>query len=365
MRRALIAAALVWHALASLASAQPVTVRVAPCSELGFDTGRLLPRVLSVELRADGVTAVRASRRVSVADVSLRAPCEGGSSIDVLVRDRRDGQTFLRRVELSGVPRSLRLRVIAMSTAELLRASWARQLEAPPARRRETPAPAPRWSSALASPEAPPSIQLDGPHSAGSRVSASLAAPDDEPPDRPATSEPRPSGSGTRGALDAAGASRAFPDSGLLLAGAQLGATVSFEDALVLTARGGALGTELSSTFGGTDLVIVPLSIGVAGRAPLGPVRLDLGARLEGGPAVAKERLRFSRNEVDGWVTHGYFLAAGAVELALPITEGLEAFAHADLGWTFAGFDLRLSADRTSSLRGWTVGSGVGLRLSP
>lgn len=361
MRRTVLTAALLLNAIAAHALAQPLSVRITPCpgSEPDVEVG--LARVLSVELRGDGYSVMPAAPQHSLVDVSLRAPC-GDSSVDVVVRNPRDGQTFSRRVELAGVPYALRLRVLAMSTAELLRVIRAREAQLPPPPDPPPPRVILRPSTELALPAAP--------SPARERISVALAAPDDDaaPSDVASADASRSSASPpsrARASGEAGGALRSLPRSDLVLVGGNVGATVSFDGAFALTLRGGVLGNEVSSPFDGAALLLVPLSVGFSGRAAsLGDLRLDLGVRLEGGPAFANERRTPSANALE-WTTHGYFLAAATLETSTRLGDSVEAYAFADVGWVFAGFDVRVASAALSSVRGLSVGTGLGLRVLP
>lgn len=144
MKRLVLAftAALSWpsRGLAEPPPAAPsaVTLATARCdrSELDFPA---FSRLLQIELRADGVGALRVEDRPKGRDVGLaRITIEGACTADpvVVIDDAATDKSVRRALSLGDTPAAARPRALALATAELLRASWAELVlpAAPPPR---------------------------------------------------------------------------------------------------------------------------------------------------------------------------------------------------------------------------------------
>jgi hypothetical protein len=112
----------------------PATVRVAPATcTVSSLVGDEMVRILTVELRSDGVDAVSfadsgASSEPSgdLATVAVAIdPCDANTSdVVVTVEDRVTAKRISRRLSLHDLPEAARPRALALAIAELFRASW-------------------------------------------------------------------------------------------------------------------------------------------------------------------------------------------------------------------------------------------------
>lgn len=337
------------------AVAQSLSVQSFSCDD--WIPAEVLAERLSLELRSDGVDAAVVPGSVHLADVALRAPCDS-PGVRVEVRDPRDGRTYARRLDLTGMRSSLRLRWIALSAAELLRARWSRTVPEP---RPSSPADRPPLlAHALGAParaetrHVRPTEALSAP--AAPRVSASL--------ETAATEEEDQDGRDDSNVQWGAGVGlRSFPDAGLLLGGGSLAATVSFGELARLAVRTGAFGTSIDADF---DARLWMTSVGgtLLGVVRLGDLSAGFGVDLEGGLAFAEER-RAQDNFTSLQGVHGFFLAALAAELAMPLSAELEVVARGAVGWTFAGFAVERGAGGTLRVDGAHLSSSLGVRLRP
>ncbi len=103
------------------------------CAPGPFD-GDAFVRLLTIELRAEGVTRVdvvaagtTGGKDPALARVTLAAsPCsENATQVDVTVDDAATNKTVLRTMALGDVAAGARPRALALAVAELVRASWA------------------------------------------------------------------------------------------------------------------------------------------------------------------------------------------------------------------------------------------------
>jgi hypothetical protein len=119
------------------------------CAPLPFDEPSFTS-LLRIELQSDGVgrvSVVDASQPAArdpatpVADhalavIRLEDACAANGAVGIAVDDAATDKSVRRTVELGAVPAQARARVLALATAELLRASWAELIlpDAPPPR---------------------------------------------------------------------------------------------------------------------------------------------------------------------------------------------------------------------------------------
>ncbi|MCA9609184.1 MAG: hypothetical protein KC619_26465 [Myxococcales bacterium] len=355
--------------LPSVARAQSVRLRESPCTDaIPHD---VLGRLLSVELRGDGVAGVDAGRRFdrpAVADVELVSDCGEPLTVEVRVTDPARGAIRTRTVDLTGVPAALRVRLLALSTAELLRATWIEPVVTGPPPELLVPAIEPleavEASPAIAiAPPASPSPVLH--HSASGLGEPTVAAPSRREARRPAVAaddeddregEDRsplafpvdarsgvgallgdPAGGlvagGPAGPLElgAEGALRFFPESGVVLAtaGASFRAAVG-EDAFVAL----GFGAGGASTSQGS-LVAIPASVRFGVAFDLGALRVDLGPRLEVALAWAEGTSGLTDNERTAAAARASALAVASISTAVTLraTPELQVGLLGDVGW--------------------------------
>lgn len=339
----------------SAASAQNVRLRDSPCpAQL---PRRALSRLLSVELRGDGVSAVAETRRFdarTVADVELVSDCAEPLQVRVRVTHPAGRGAEERAVDLTGVPPLLRVRLLALTTAELLRASWSEIHAAPPA-----PAVLPALPT---QPEVAPARAAVRVHSANrlavpsapARPRPRAPAPDgdeedDEPPEDAVVALPAPErelaaalgdpASGASPVIDAApydvaaGAGvRLFPSTGLVLVTAAASVRVpASPDAFVAFDVGA--GADASGAQGA--LVAVPVGVRFGVSVDAAPVRVDVGPRLEAALLWVADVSSSTGNErvaADARIT-GLAAASLSVELAAELTPDTTLGLLGDVGW--------------------------------
>lgn len=315
------------------AHAQPLRLAPSPCPQVST---AVLSRLLAVELRGDGVAAIRDARPLDadgVAEVALESDCREPLSIRVRVTHPGRRVVEVREVDLDGVPRGLRIRLLALSTAELLRATWSE------------PAPAPEAAPAIARPAPPRSAPPPTHRLARPRPAAAEGAP---PPREeratPPAASPRgelasPPASSNRASFIAheeepslatigAGASvRFFPAGGAVLA-------TSVASLRVGIAARGFVAIELGAGASGAGLVAIPAAVRFGLSLEESFVRLDLGPRLEADLLIPTA----PQSDNDrGSPFRGLVAATLAAELALRVAPEVRVSLLGDVGWTIAG----------------------------
>lgn len=120
-----------WAALALVAPASEaaegkpaqVAITMPSCPVLPFERGALL-ELLAIELRTDGVERVSEADAPATAMLHIEQPSCEAERVLLVLEDRTTGKTVGRGVDLGSVETASRTRFLALSGAELLRASW-------------------------------------------------------------------------------------------------------------------------------------------------------------------------------------------------------------------------------------------------
>jgi hypothetical protein len=308
------------------------------CAPGPFD-GDAFVRLLTIELRAEGVTRVdvvaagtTGAKDPALARVTLAAsPCsESATQVDVTVDDAATNKTVLRTMALGDVAAGARPRALALAVAELVRASWAE----------------------LALPNAPPPPPLVP--ARVQRIARLHAAPAPTPPE-PSAGRPPPL------ALGAALAARFFPS----YATATLGPRVALSAALGASPL--RVRIDANALFGTAydPLGSLPLGLVSGGGALLlghrsGPLDVEIGPHLEVGY---------------GWVTGhastpGVATTSGgsvivdlsaALDLRFELGAGFWATLDIDVGSVLESLDALADGRRAAGFDGPVAGVALGI----
>jgi hypothetical protein len=259
---------------AALASEGPsrVAVVLPSCAPLPFEKASLI-ELLSIELRADGVEHVEEADTQSTAVIRVELPACDAARVVLVLEDRATGKTVGRGVELGAIEPAARPRFLALSAAELLRASWLELLVLRPSAQDSIS----RAVRARVSAYLPPRAPLPDP------AASAPAAP------RPAAPPEPPSWSLSLGA-----ATRGYPSVLGGLFGGVIGARWAHPNQLLLV-DAHALHGDTSLAIG--SIAMTQLSLGGAWllRSTPGPVSLGVGPRVEAGLGQASGHATLDR----------------------------------------------------------------------
>jgi hypothetical protein len=331
------------------ASDRPTAVGLAlpGCPALPFERASFL-ELLAIELRADGVEQVKEEGASTIALLRVEQPDCAQPRLQLVLEDRTTGKTVGRAVDLGSIEGNARARFLALSGAELLRASWMELVALRPAAEDPlTRAVRARLQAMLPPLPAPP---------APAPAPTPAPLPERAPPEQPAPSR--------QGAWWFGVSSRSYPATQGAMLGGSLGGQVPWREALRwrFEARGLAgeafdpLGTVRLRQLSGLAALQVELGTSTL-RLGVGP-QIEVGlAQLRGEPAAPGAR---GTSETRPVATLG-----AATTLAGQLTRRLAAQSHLELGHTLAGLTAAADGRRVAGLRGVFLGLGVGMTWSP
>ena len=320
MGRSQVALALVLGVtfFAEVARAEPKVAVTSSCATVW----RPFLDQLAIELSEEGI---KIESDGTDAELALRldaTDCGTGGAPATLRASAPGHGERSRRVELAGIAPETRSRVLAMAAAELLRGI----LHEPAA---AAPAPAAR-----ATPPSPVVLTLHF----------------DPPP-------PPPSASRSPLALGLAFEVRSFPTTSTTFGGARLAFDLPITRSFVLTVDGGVAAAQQADALGSVSFVTAGGGVGLALRADVGPLRVQLGPDVEldalfvrGTPAPGVSAIAR---------TVPIVLLGARADLFARVAEGFQLVVGLDAGGPLLGY--RAEADTRAV--GGIVGPMLGVRL--
>jgi hypothetical protein len=272
----------------------PIELEVEPCTGVAAD---VVSRILTVELGVTVTTAGEASDIAQKPDTTqVTLSCDEGT-IRIFVRDPLSGKTLERHIDLRAERTSARPRLLSLSAAELVAASWIELDAAPP----------------------PPAPIVEATAPAPARTEAAEAA-------RSAMKRPE----AALWDVEAVALGRRFPDPNLTTWGGGIAATWGYQGWL-------AIGGDIVGEAGSGDLVLDGLT--------LGQVALQTGSL---GMSVRLRR---------GWSTFALEAGLGA---RLGLTHVRATAADTDPGlWQEHGFTGTWGGPLATVRVAWKISRGV------
>lgn len=366
MTRAAWVAAVVWlttTASARHASAQdaPATVLlvVSECSTSPIDRGALAER-LRVELTSDGVRELRLVTEVTVSPEAPElavlhvdaAPCaEGSASFTLRIDDLLTGKHTERTIALTEVPEGARPRTIALSVAELLRASWAELAIVDP-----PPAAVPPAVLAAIRVRAAPVHPGEGTDHLADPAHRTVST-DALPPVPLPTREPRAS-------LSAAFVARTFPGART----SPIGGRVSLDlfplrELVVRIDAEAAVGASLDP-LGTVELGLATLGVTLGLSAPVGDrVLISVGPRIAGGAAWASGR-SYDPSTIASSGVGPLLIVGGAFEVDVLLAAPLSLRFGAGADAVAVGYQALVMGAPIAGISGGGVGAWAGAAVA-
>jgi hypothetical protein len=346
-----------WAAPARASGQGPVTAPVLPdrvrvvvprCEIAPLEVDSLV-WALRVELAGDGMTYVELAGRGSILDesaslatIALQTPCAPDAvEVTIEIDDAATAKSVKRVVSLADVPSAARPRALAIAAAELLRASWAElALQRAPAAANQ--ALAERLRRVVALHEA---TTADSAHANAVPSATHAAAPSPDPVTMLAV------------VLDG----RFFPNyaSGLVGPRAELSLPLARTLPLRLRADVGAAFGSAHDPVGDIALVLVSGALGLAISSEVGPVRAEIGPRIEAGWANARG-IAFDASVQASSASSAVAAVSLAAEACFRITSAWWGAAGVDAGTVLAGLDARADGRRAAGIGGPMMGIRVG-----
>lgn len=311
-----------------------VAVTLSSCETYPFEA-RALESLLSLELRTDGIERASVGETRAVLHVDLPS-C--GNAVLLVLEDRVTGKTVGRAVDVGSVEPAARARFLALSSVELLRASWLELL----LQRRGSPDPLVKAVRARVT------KAIDTP---SARSASPPAAPE------PARTDDRPRVFGGTSV-------RAYP----AWQGGLLGVTVGVDlpAGRVWSWRFDAHGLRGEAFDALGDVTLWHASAGatlLAGTAE-GLVRLHVGPRLEVGAGLVTGQT--SAANVIASSGGGLTASAGSIALLSGrVTPTLRVFGSIEAGVTLAGVTATADGRKVGGLAGPFGEATVGVAWSP
>ena len=336
--------------VASRAAAdEPAVLRVVmpSCDAAAFDVD-LFGKLITLELHSDGVErvdlvverpAMDAASPGAVATITLGAsPCTAEArEIDVVIVDELTRKTVERRLTVVDLAPGARPRVIALSVAELLRASWS-ELRMPDA------------PKGFPVPTAVRLASMDLEH----RRSAPVLVPPLPPPSTPPPSPMWHAGA----ALEA----RFFPTYGSTVLGPDVVLSIGSADRVPLRLRLDAealFGTSYDP-LGSISVKLVAFGAAVVLAHHTGPIDVEVGPRLEIGWGAASGNAA-STTTISGSGSTAIVDASAVLALRVALFDAYWASFASDFGGVLHGLDAQADARKAAGFGGPIAGAAIGL----
>jgi hypothetical protein len=307
---------------------------------------------LRVELAGNGVKSVELAAPGSTFDegalatIAVQAPCAANAlEVTLEIDDAATAKSIKRVVSLADVPGAARSRALAIAMAELLRASWAElTLQQVPSAVNRALAERLRRVVALHA-----ATIADGARANEAASPAQTAGPS--------------LGAVTTLAVVLDG--RFFPDyaSGLVGPRAELSLPLASTLPLRLRVDAGAAFGSAHDPVGDIALVLVSGALGLAVSSEAGPVRAEIGPRIEAGWGNARG-IAFDAGVQASSASRAIAVVSLAAQAYFRITNAWWGAAGVDAGATLAGLDARADGRRAAGLGGPMMGIRVGAGLA-
>jgi hypothetical protein len=334
-------------------------VIIDECAGAELNIEQLAERI-RVELLSDGVRELRlvqhddpalSSERPGLAILRIaHAPCaEGSASFSVRIDDFVTQKRIERTFDLEETDPRARPRALALSTAELLRASWAELAIAEP--NADVP------EAALTSIAMRVRVR-------GLREAHRLAPPlteQDAPVESAAPTERSPSTS-----ISAAFVARAFPSAAIAPMGGRasldLAPLRSFVIRIDLEA---AAATSFDDPLGTIELGLATGGLTLAYSIPVGSeLLLSIGPRAAAGAAWANGSAR-DPSTITNSGAAPVITAGAAIELDIRLFDAFSAQFGLDVQATLLSFEARVASVPVTGIAGASIGVWAGLALAP
>jgi hypothetical protein len=315
--------------------------------------GDRLEAILRVELTADGVEeVVRGAGRVDEVLAAIRITAllcvTDATELVITIDDHATQKSVQRTISVARLTGEARLRALALSTAELLRASWS-ELATPDAPEPARPVPLPVRSAVLA--------RIESTAQRGPEPPAPLPTPPSSPPQvSPRETEPFEA----LVVIDASAMVRSFPSASTALVGGSVGLSVPLGSLL----RGrldidAAHGVSLDR-LGRIELTLVGAALAVGPTAHLGQAELTLLARAFVGWARAAGTPYDPSTRSDAGSDAILLLTAGA-HARVPIVDAFAGSVDVEVGGAVAGLEAHASGRAVAGVLGATLAVRVGV----
>jgi hypothetical protein len=314
-----------------------VAIVLPTCADAPLDVSAITP-IVQRELHLDGVREVLPLAKddewaafVARLEVSLETCAPGSTTLTLSTSDAVSGSRSERALDLSSVPRAARARLVALSLAELLRASWME----------------------VASPSHPVAAASAPSMTTTTSVSDRDAAGPPASSDRPSATPPLRALASTR--------VRALPLADTTLLGGEIGIDVPASDRVRFAFSGGAMATRAMHTLGAAWVGIGYGAAAVHLLAGSDAVGLHVGPRAELGAGWASGSANAGAAASTGaeLVATVVLEAIGRAELsrAVALFGGFEA------GAVVRGFEARADGRSIAGVSGATLGAVFGVAL--
>lgn len=328
-----------------------VAVALPSCATPPFERVALR-ELLAIELRSDGVERVVDDPTGAMATLRIEQPACEQPRLVLVLEDRTTGKTVGRSLDLATTEPSARARLVALSSAELLRASWLELLSLRPGAQDPVvqavraralsllpPVPSPASSTPPASSAPPPPV----------------APP---PSDRPSPAV-LPASPPERVRWQLGGVARGYPASQASLAGAFVGLDLPLHPALALRLDARGMLGEAFDVLGKVSLRQASLVAALRLQTAPGAVRFGVGPQVELG-AGQVEGTEPTAGVTTSSGTRGVFSAALVGEVRGGSLGGMELLGSCEGGVTGVGLTAQADGRRVSGLIGPFLGVSLG-----